>query len=120
MLDLSLKQVRQPQIPPTGFSTAMGASRAQNSMGAKSLNARSFIFELQNLGFKWSWNKSRRWFLEYEPFLLHGCAYSRILRLLCTFTVGCINMQNVMRDDFEMVVGKYVTIQFRSRVELSI
>jgi hypothetical protein len=29
-------------------------------------------------------------------------------------------MQNVMRDDFEMVVGKYVTIQFRSRVELSI
>jgi hypothetical protein len=35
MLDLSLKQVRQPQIPPTGFSTAMGASRAQSLDGGK-------------------------------------------------------------------------------------
>jgi hypothetical protein len=35
MLNLSLKQVRQPQIRPTGFSTAIGASRAQSLDGGK-------------------------------------------------------------------------------------
>ena len=32
---MSLKQVRQPQIRPTGFSTAIGASRAQSLDGGK-------------------------------------------------------------------------------------